>query len=198
MSTYSVRFPVSVGLLLFPTVEELDFAGPYEVFAHAGEERGQAYCRVTTIGIAQEIRCNGGLRVLADHLLEECPRLDVLIVPGGPNARECYNDERIAAFLRKQRSQGVTIASVCTGAFYLAYAGLLDQQRATTHPLRFDLFRQHFPQVELVAEKIVDEGKIVTAGGVSSGIDLALYFLEQWFGVQARQSAAKRLDGPWS
>jgi transcriptional regulator GlxA family with amidase domain len=197
MSTHSVRFPVSVGLLLFPTVEELDFAGPYEVFANAGEERGQAYCQVTTIGTAQEIRCRGGLRVLPDHLLEECPRLDLLVVPGGPNARERYNDERIAAFLRHQRERTPTIASVCTGAFYLAYAGLLAQHRATTHPLRFDLFRQRFPHIELVAEKIVDEGEVVTAGGVSSGIDLALHFLEQWFGVQARKSAAKRLDGPW-
>jgi transcriptional regulator GlxA family with amidase domain len=135
--------------------------------------------------------------VLCDHLLEESPLLDLLVVPGGPNARERYNDERIAAFLRKLREQRVTIASVCTGAFYLAYAGLLDQHRATTYPLRFDLFRERFPQIELVAEKIVDEGEIVTAGGVSSGIDLALYFLERWFGVEARRSASKRLDGPW-
>ncbi len=197
MSTHFAHRPVSVGLLLFPTVEELDFAGPYEVFANAGEEQRQAYCRVTTIGTAQEIRCRGGLRVLCDHLLEECPRLDLLVVPGGPNAREQYNDERIAAFLRRQHEQISIIASVCTGAFYLAYAGLLDQHRATTHPLRFDLFRQRFPQIELVAEKIVDEGTIVTAGGVSSGIDLALYFLEHWFGVEARKNAAKRLDGPW-
>jgi transcriptional regulator GlxA family with amidase domain len=198
MSTHFAHLPISVGLLLFPTVEELDFAGPYEVFANAGEERGQAYCQVMTIGTAQEIRCRGGLRVLCDHLLEECPRLDVLVVPGGPNARERYNDERIAAFLRQQHEQLSLIASVCTGAFYLAYAGLLNQHRATTHPLRFDLFRQRFPQVKLVAEKIVDEGRIVTAGGVSSGIDLALHFLEQWFGVEARKSAAKRLDGPWN
>ncbi len=197
MSTHFAHHPVSVGLLLFPTVEELDFAGPYEVFANGGEERGQASCQVMTIGTAPEIRCRGGLRVLCDHLLEECPRLDLLVVPGGPNAREQYNDERIAAFLRRQREQISTIASVCTGAFYLAYAGLLDQYRATTHPFRFDLFRQRFPQIELVEEKIVDEGKIVTAGGVSSGIDLALHFLEQWFGVEARKSAAKRLDGPW-
>lgn len=197
MSIQFAHLPVSVGLLLFPTVEELDFTGPYEVFANAGQEREQAYCQVMTIGTAQEIRCRGGLRVLCDYLLEECPRLDLLVVPGGPNAREPYNDERIAAFLRKYQAQGVTIASVCTGSFYLAYAGLLDQHRATTHPLRFDLFRQRFPQIELVAEKIVDEGKIVTAGGVSSGIDLALHFLQQWFGAEARKSAAKRLDGSW-
>ena len=197
MSMHFAHLPVSIGLLLFPTVEELDFAGPYEVFANAGEEREQAYCQVITIGTTREIRCRGGLRVLCDHLLEECPHLDLLIVPGGPNAREHYDDESIATFLRTLHTQETMIASVCTGSFYLAYAGLLDQHHATTHPLRFDLFRQRFPQIELVAEKIVDEGKIVTAGGVSSGIDLALHFLEQWFGVEARKSAAKRLDGPW-
>ena len=189
MSTHSAHSPISIGLLLFPTVEELDCAGPYEVLANAGEERGQAYCQVMTIGTAQEIRCRGGLRVLCDHLLEECPRLDLLVVSGGPNARERYNDERFAAFLHQQREQISTIASVCTGAFYLAYAGLLDQHRATTHPLRFDLFRQRFPQIKLVAEKIVDEGRIVTAGGVPSGIDLALHFLEQWFFSFGKQEA---------
>ncbi|GCE14762.1 DJ-1/PfpI family protein [Tengunoibacter tsumagoiensis] len=197
MTMHFAHRPISIGLLLFPTVEELDFAGPYEVFANAGEEQEQAYCQVLTIGTAHEIRCRGGLRVLCDFLLEDSPRLDVLIVPGGPNARNCYNDERIAQTLRTYQAQGTIIASVCTGSFYLAYAGLLDQRRATTHPLRFDLFRQCFPQIELVEEKIIDEGNIVTAGGVSSGIDLALHFLQQWFGPEARKRAAKRLDGPW-
>ena len=67
MSTHFAHHPVSVGLLLFPTVEELDFAGPYEVFANACEERGQAYCQVMTIGTAQEIRCRGGLRVFLEQ-----------------------------------------------------------------------------------------------------------------------------------
>jgi transcriptional regulator GlxA family with amidase domain len=197
MSTHITRHPLSVGLLLFPRVEELDFVGPYEVLAGAGAEHGQAYCQVMTIGTAPEIRCHGGLRVLSDYLIEECPRLDVLLVPGGPYAREHYDDARITAFLRQQREEVPVIASICTGAFFLAHAGLLDTHQATTHSLRFELFRERFPQIELVAEKIVDEGEIVTAGGVSSGIDLALHFLEQWFGGEARTYAAKRLDGPW-
>jgi transcriptional regulator GlxA family with amidase domain len=189
--------PISVGILLFPDVEELDFAGPYEVFANASNQQKEPYCHVTTIGLAEEIRCRGGLRVRVDALLEECPPLDVLIVPGGPYAHNNFHNERIATLIRQQRKRATTIASVCTGAFFLAFAGLLDHQRATTHPSSRERLQQDYPQIEVVAEKVVDLGSIVTTGGVSSGIDLALHFLERWFGAEARQREARRLDGPW-
>jgi transcriptional regulator GlxA family with amidase domain len=197
MKTLSMKRPVTVGILLFPSVEELDFAGPYEVFANASDENGQSYCRVITVGTEQEIRCRGGLRVLSDHLLKEDLRLDLLVVPGDPMAREDYSNANIVTFLHRQREQTSTIASICTGAFFLASAGLLNQRRATTHTTRIELLRQHFPHIDVVEEKIVDTDEIVTAGGISSGIDLALYFLEKWFGPEARQREAKRLDGPW-
>lgn len=189
--------PIRIGILLYPEVEELDFTGPYEVFANSMDTNGIRHCEVRTIGTHHEIKCHGGLRVISNDLITDPLDIDALLVPGGPGARENYADEIITAFLQKQREQTPIIASVCTGAFFLAGSGLLDGHRATTHPARFDLFRKLFPHIPLLEEKIVDEGSILTAGGISSGIDLALYLIEKWINPEARKRAAKRLDGPW-
>ncbi len=187
-----------VGVLLFDGVEVLDFAGPYEVFAAAGDEAGEPYFRVLTVADPPEVRCYGGLRVTADLTTVACPPLDVLVVPGGPGARERRTGQpEIVRFVREQSRRGGVVASVCTGAFLLGRAGILDGRRATTHSSRLDLFRAEFPRVDAIAAKVVDEGAIITAAGVSSGIDLALYLLERWFGPEARQREARRLEGPW-
>jgi transcriptional regulator GlxA family with amidase domain len=198
MSITPLTPKVSVGILLFPSVEELDFAGPYEVFANANDEQEQLYCQVVTVGTTREIRCHRNLRVSCDYLLEDCPRLDLLVVPGGPAARA--NDENtrhLVSFLKQQHEQGTTMTSVCTGAFLLAAAGLLDQRRATTHTGFQKTLQQTYPSVQVLTEKVVDEGDVITAGGVVSGIDLALHCLEKWFGPEARGREARRLDGPW-
>ena len=185
---------VSVGVLIYSDVEELDFAGPYEVFAHAIDEQEVLYCRVITVGNAREVTSSKNLRVSCDYLLEECPHLDLLVVPGG-GFDETSQD--LIPFLKQQHAQGTTIASVCTGAFLLAEAGLLDQRRATTHTWFQQKFQQTYPAIQVLADKVVDEGDIITAGGVASGIDLALHCLEKWFGPEARKRAARYLDGPW-
>ncbi|HVU71306.1 MAG TPA: DJ-1/PfpI family protein, partial [Ktedonobacteraceae bacterium] len=91
-----------------------------------------------------------------------------------------------------------SIASVCVGAFLLAESGLLDQRRATTHTGFRQTLQQTYPQIQVLADKVVDEGDVLSSGGVVSGIDLALYCLEKWFGPATRERAARRLDGPWS
>lgn len=187
-----------VGVLLFDEIEVLDFAGPYEVFVAAKDEQGAPYFDPLTVAERAEVRCYGGLRVLPDATYANCPPLDLLIVPGGPGAREPAGQEAMLAFIRQAAGRTPLIASVCTGAFLLGRAGLLDGRTATTHSGRLDQFRAEFPQVKAVAEKIVDEGAIITAAGVSSGIDLALALLERYFGPEARQREARRLEGPWS
>jgi len=187
-----------IAILLFDRVEVLDFAGPYEVFAAARDESGEPYTEVFTVADRREVKCYGGLRVITDATFDACPPFVVLIVPGGPGAREkSASQKSILDFIRKQKGNTKLIASVCTGSFLLARAGLLDGRRATTHPNRLELFRGEFPTVRVEKGKIIDEGQIITAGGVSSGIDLALYLLERWFGRDARLREARRLDGPW-
>ncbi len=192
------RKPVAA-ILLFDDVEVLDFAGPYEVLTAARRSADQPYFEVFTVAESNEVNCTGGLRVLADHTLANCPPCDLLIVPGGAGARERWPEPQ-APLLRfiQDRTKAVQIlASVCTGAFLLGRAGLLDQRRATTHTRRIDLFREEFPLVETVKEKVVDLDGLITAGGVSSGIDLSLHIIERWFGPEARRESATILDGPW-
>jgi transcriptional regulator GlxA family with amidase domain len=188
-----------VGILLFDDVEVLDFAGPYEIFSGTNDESGHPYVDVITVGPAAEIVARGGLRVRPAHLVDGCPPLDALIVPGGPGAdeRTPVQDELILPFLHERARSTPLLASVCTGAFLLGRAGLLDGRRATTHTLALDALRTEFPAVEAVGAKVVDEGLIVTAAGVSSGIDLGLHLLERWCGPTARERAARGLDGPW-
>ena len=188
-----------MGILLFDEVEVLDFAGPYEVCSGTSDPSGRPYVRVVTVGTPDLIRCRGGLRVRPDHSIEECPPLDALIVPGGPGAdeRTPIQDALILPFLRERAGTTATVASVCTGAFLLGRAGLLDGRRATTHSSALEALRKEFPTVEVVAAKVVDEGSMLTAAGVSSGVDLALHLFERWFGPEARARAAEGLDGPW-
>jgi transcriptional regulator GlxA family with amidase domain len=193
-----LRKPVA-GILLFDDVEVLDFAGPYEVLVAARRANDESYFEVVTVAERREVTCWGGLQVTAGHTFDTCPKLDFLIVPGGPGAREKRPDVQAAplAFLIARQSELGALASVCTGSFLLARAGILDGRRATTHTRRIDLFRSEFPQIDVVQEKVVDLGNILTAGGVSSGIDLALYLIEREFGTEARVAEAIRLDGPW-
>lgn len=187
-----------VGIVLFDRAEVLDFAGPYEVLSGAKYDDGSPCLRVLTVAAQPEVRCNGGLRVVVDTTLADCPPLNAVIVPGGPGADvRTIEQERIIPFLQDRFQADTLVASVCTGAFILGRAGLLGERRATTHTTMLDAFRAEFPQIEVIADKIVDEGPIVTAAGVSSGIDLALYLLEKWFGPSVRQRSARNLDGPW-
>ena len=196
-SPFETERPV-VAIMLFDGVEVLDFAGPYEVFAAARNALGDPYTKVFTVANRPEIKCHGGLRVTADAAFEACRSFDVLIVPGGTGAREKGENQKDAIrFIQEQKGKAKLIASVCTGAFLLARAGLLDGRRATTHTHRLELFAREFPLVTVEEGKIIDQGDVVTAGGVSSGIDLALYLVERWFGAEARRLEARRLDGPW-
>ncbi len=189
-----------VGILLFDDVEVLDFAGPYEVFSGTRSPEGAPYVEVVTVGPAAAVVARGGLDVRPTHLLKDCPGLDALIIPGGPGAdeRTVVQDERLLPFIRERAASTPTVASVCTGAFLMGRAGLLDGRRATTHTLALERLRGEFPRADVVAAKVVDEGAILTAAGVSSGIDLALHLLERWFGADARARATRNLDGPWS
>lgn len=170
---------VAIAVLLFDGVEELDFAGPWEVlsaWAHQWTEDG-----VTAFTIADDtapIRCAKGLRVLADHTIASAPPFDVLVFPGGRGTRPMLEDPARLAWIREVAARGVTIASVCTGSLVLAKAGLLDGLPATTHHGSLQLLGELGRDIEVRPDdRFVDNGAILTAAGVSAGIDLALYLV---------------------
>ncbi len=172
---------MKVGILLFDDVQELDFVGPLEVF-------GIASTLVESMGVltvskdGRPVRGRYGLRVQPDYAFNNCPPLDLLIVPGGKGARlHARNDKETLDFV-KAHAVKRPIASVCTGALVLAEAGLLNGKRATTHHSAIDTLRQ-YAQVKVVeGARFVFEDGVSTSAGISAGIDLALELVRKDFG----------------
>jgi transcriptional regulator GlxA family with amidase domain len=181
----------TVGILVFEDVEELDFVGPLEVFGMAAGLG--ASCR--TVVVAEEmppIRCRHGLRVVPDCTMDQCPALEVLIVPGGLGARtHARQNERILHFVREQKGM---VASVCTGALILAAAGILDGLVATTHHASLDLLRQRDAVIVRDAVRFVIGERIATSAGVSAGIDLALAIVTRTWGEGVSEKVAANLE----
>lgn len=186
-----------VGILLFDEVEVLDFAGPYEVFACAKDQEGGLLFDVLTLGAGPGATCTGGLVIKPDALMAQSPDLDILVVPGGAGARQGDLRTRMINFIQYQHKKGALITSVCTGAYLVAEAGLLEGKIATTHTRWLEDFASKYPNTRVVRQKVVDQLEAITAGGVASGIDLALYLIEKQYGPEERRREAARLDGPW-
>ena len=174
-----------VQIVLFDGVQSLDVTGPLEVFTYAGGYR------VTTASVGgMEVRTSSGLRLRPDHDLSGKP--DTLIIPGGEGTR--VPPAEVVAWLRGRGGETKRIMSVCTGAFILAEAGLLDGRKATTHWLYCDTLRSRHPQVDVDSEPIfVRDGRIATSAGVTTGIDLALALVEEDRGRDVALAIARGL-----
>ncbi|WP_194820009.1 DJ-1/PfpI family protein [Nocardia sp. XZ_19_385] len=178
-----------IGILLFPGVEELDFAGPWEVLAfwtRTAPEDGWEALTFSRDGV--EVQCAKGLRVIPDHSFATVPDLDVLVFPGGMGTRPLIHDEPMLTWLRDQRPRIPLITSVCTGALVLAAAGLLTDRPATTHWLSLDVLADLDPTIEVRPDaRYVDAGDIITSAGVSAGTDMALHLLQRLAGDERAQ-----------
>ncbi len=184
-------------IALFDWVEVMDFAGPFEVLSCAADEQGQPYFKAVLAAEQEEVTCRGDLVVLRQADLSAADDCDLFIVPGGPGTRMPGGQPPVAEAARRAAARGAIVASVCTGAFILAQAGLLEGLEATTHSAWLGELGRLHPEVKVLTDKVVDRDRIITAGGVASGIDLCLHLLERFFGPEARAREAKRLDGPW-
>jgi transcriptional regulator GlxA family with amidase domain len=194
--------PRNVGILIFPDVEILDFCGPFEVFASAtlpAQTDGGPEMRlfeVFTIAERSElVACRGGLLVQPNHTLDEHPPLDLVVIPGGYGTRREQENPVILDWIARQRRAGALTTSVCTGAFLLGAAGLLDGLRATTHWTTIDGLRTHLPATDVLADvRIVDEGEIITSAGVSAGIDMALHVVRRLHGDEVARRTARDME----
>jgi transcriptional regulator GlxA family with amidase domain len=166
---------MNVGVYLYDLAEELDWAGPWEVLAAWAQ--GWPDDGVTAFTIAERegpVTCAKGLRVLADHTWQTAPAIDLLVIPGG-DSRGPAADDSLLERLRALSAGGTLVTSVCTGAFVLEAAGLLEGRPATTHWGAVERLRER--GVDVRDERFVDTGEIVTAAGVSAGIDMALHLI---------------------
>ena len=182
-----------VAILLYDGVELLDFAGPGEVFAAGGGEF-EVY---TVAARAEPITSQGFVRVVPEHTFRTAPRPDVLVVPGGDSSA-VLNDEASMAWIAAAAKDAELVLSVCTGAFVLARAGLLDGGSATTHHRSLDaLERMATGTAVLRDRRWVDSGKVITAAGVSAGIDAALHAVEKLIGPKTADGIARYMEYRW-
>ncbi len=168
---------ITTGIVLFDGAEELDWAGPYEVFAMAR----RAGDSVVTIAERKDAVLNAkGLRVLADHTFADAPPLDVLLVPGGQGSRRERTNPAMIEFVRRVAPSCTWVTSVCTGVFVLHGAGIARDLRVTTHWAAIEELRAIAPDLEVVEHtRYVRAGNVVTSAGVSAGIDMALWLVGQ-------------------
>lgn len=194
-----------VGILVFEDIEVLDFCGPFEVFSvtRLNEEKRRAELSPFNVFLVAESKeqpvvTTGGMKVLPDHDLDNCPMLDVLVVPGGWGTRKEMNNGRLLAWIADRSRQVETLTSVCTGALLLGKAGLLDGKRATTHWRSLDWMQELFPKTTVEKQlHFVEDGSLFTSAGISAGIDMALKVVSRYFGEAIARATAKHMEYPY-
>lgn len=186
----------NVAILIFDDVEVLDFAGPFEVFAVTDELHEHQAFHTFTLGLKPgTVRARNGLKVVPDFTLENCPSPQIIIVPGGQGRRALMQMPALHEWLRRKSRTAEIVMSVCTGAFVLARAGLLDGLRVTTHHRSIAELREFAPQFEVVDdERFTDNGKFITAAGISAGIDCSLHVVARLLGADAADRTAAHME----
>lgn len=202
-------------LLMFDEVELLDFAGPYEVFTTANRvaRRDAPVADATRMPVdmpvpppfrlrtaspdGRPVRARAGLGLQPDLALHDAAVPDLLIVPGGVVDRLQQDPVFLATLARLGRDAG-RVASICTGAFLLADAGLLRDAEATTHWEDLDALGRQHPHLRLRPDRRwVDTGRVLSSAGIAAGLDLSLHLVRRCAGVELAQRTARQLDYPW-
>jgi transcriptional regulator GlxA family with amidase domain len=193
-----------VGIPVFPEVEVLDFCGPFEVFSvtrldeNRRLEEPSPYEVILVAEKKEPVVATGGLKVIPDHMLDDCPPLDMLVVPGGWGTRREMNNDRLIAWLSDKARQVTMLTSVCTGSLLLGKSGLLDSKRATTHWRVLEEMRKLFPAVKVIGdEHVVDEGNLITSAGISAGIDMAVRVVARHHGEAVARATARFMEYPF-
>lgn len=193
-----------IGIYIYDNVEVLDFAGPYEVFTTASRvnkkmtQENSDIFEVITIGKnSNSIRARAGLVISPDMTFANHPPLDVLIIPGGIVTEE-LNYNELSIWIAKTDATTQMSASICTGAFLLAKAGLLEGKKATTHWEDMEDLEASFPQLKVIRNvRWVDEGHVITSAGISAGIDMSLHIVRRLISEELASKTAHQLEFDW-
>ena len=193
-----------VGIVLFDDVDVLDFCGPFEVFSATRvneEKRRDEPSPFEVLLIAENqnpITTTGGMKVLPHYTFESCPRVDILVCPGGWGTRKELNNPILLEWLRARATGVETLSAVCTGSMLLGFAGLLDGLHATTHWRSLDWMRESFPTVTVEYGKhFVQDGRVLTSAGISAGIDMSLKVVANYFGEEIARATARHMEYPY-
>ena len=189
----------TLAILIFDDVEVLDFCGPFEVFSVANRfADAPAFRALTVAETAGPIATTGGLLVTPHRQLADCPKPDLLMIPGGSGTRKQMNNPVLIDWIRTVASHAELVLSVCTGALVLAKASLLDGLEATTHRGALDLLRTIAPKTTVHADRrFVDNGRVICSGGIAAGIDMSLHIVARLLGQEIAARTAAHMEYPW-
>jgi transcriptional regulator GlxA family with amidase domain len=197
---------LAVGIVLYDEVEELDFCGPFETFAVAAalsareplHRERPAFSVFTVAERAELVKTGNGLRIQPDYGFQSAPPVDIVVVPGG-NANPQLENTALLEWLKHATSHARISASVCTGAFILGRLGLLEGRAATTHWGALDELAAMFPRTRVDREvRWVDEDSLITAAGISAGIDMSLHVVDRLLGRQMAEATARMMEYRWN
>tara|TARA_B110000003_G_scaffold103918_1_gene106066 strand:+ start:127 stop:744 length:618 start_codon:yes stop_codon:yes gene_type:complete len=194
---------INVGILIFDEVEVLDFAGPFEVFSRTRLLKGAESRRSNdsapfnpfTVSMdTNPLTATGGLKIISDYTIKDCPNIDILVVPGGFGTRTLLNNENLLSWIKSISDQATITSSVCTGSLLLAKAGLLEDKRATTHWGAIEALKSISKDIQVIDNRRIVNDEIITSAGVSSGIDMAFMIVENLYGEQVASDTAKYIE----
>ncbi len=190
----------NVAILIFDDVEVLDFCGPFEVFSVAGKRANLEPFNVYTVAeSAKPVLARNQLSINPRYTLEDCPKPDILLIPGGFGTRPLLKNEKLLGWVRERAKDSEYLLSVCTGALVLAEAGLLKGLKATTHFMALDLLKQLAPSTKVLeSERVVDNGKVILSAGVAAGIDMSFYVVTKLLGPEMATETARYIEYPWN
>ncbi len=187
----------NVGILIFPDVELLDFAGPYEAFTAVNYGGTEKLFEVFTVAEQPEpLNSRAGVRIVPDYTFEDVPHIDILVVPGGQGTRREIDNPVVIDWIRSVSREAELTTSVCTGSFLIARAGALKPgNKATTHWGSIGRMREVFPGIEVHEDvRWVDDGAVISSAGVSAGIDMSLHVIERLCGEDVAASSARLME----
>lgn len=186
----------NVAILIFNDVEVLDFCGPFEVFSVTNEIHSLKPFNVYTVAENDKpVIARNNFSVNPRYTINNCPKPDILIVPGGQGTRKEMNNPVLVNWVKDSFNSVELLLSVCTGALILAKAGLLEGLSATTHHGAFDLLRKAAPNTKIVKDqRFVDNGKIILSAGISAGIDMSFYVVEKLLDKNAVVATSKQME----
>ena len=183
--------PMTVAILLFNGVQIIDYSGPWEVFGQAG------FVVHTVAAGSGPITTVFGQKVIPDYTFQNSPKADILLIPGG-SVTDAINDSRLIEWIQASAKESRYVMSVCTGAFLLAKAGLLDGLSGTTIRHSLSNLARFAPKTKVVSDRrVVDNGKIITTAGLSAGIDGALHLVSKILGKERARAMASGLEYKW-
>ncbi len=191
--------PQTIGLLLFGGAEELDFVGPWEVFTVSRmvleSQEQSAHTCVLVSQLGKTVQCAKGMRVETDHAFADAPALDVMLVPGGQGTRKEVTNQDLLKWVRDTAETCRWVTSVCTGSLILTSAGPAKGKRVTTHWNFVKTLRERNEASEVIDNaRYVRDGNVVTAAGVSAGIDMALWLIGQMYSPEHARTVQRYME----